>query len=106
MPPTINTLAEQKIEQQARLLAACPQPGCGAPRRRACYPLRYEANWNTQKGQIPVAHTGRLRLAMQHPDWEGVKPNLDLRPECQICATGDPIGHMRIAARQRLAERG
>lgn len=98
MPATINTEPEQIIEQQARLLAECNR--CGSPRGRACYPLRYEANPNTSLYSIPVCHTGRLRTAMNHPAWRGPKPNLDLRPECHICATGDPIGHTRAKVEQ------
>jgi hypothetical protein len=93
MPKPIAAPGEQEIEQQTRDLAGCPQ--CGARRGRACYPLRHEKTPN-RFAWSPAAHTGRLRLALQHPAWRGTRPNLDLRPECQICAVGQPLGlHMK-----------
>jgi len=101
MPAVISTPAEQWIEEQTRDLAVCPQ--CGARRGRACYPLGHEENSNNRNHFVPVAHTGRLRLAMQHPQWDGPKPVLDIQPDCPICTT-DPAGHIRARANQLIEE--
>ena len=101
MPAVISTPAEQWIEEQTRDLAECPQ--CGARRGRPCYPFAHEYNHNNRHHFIPVAHTGRLRLAMQHSLWHGPRPVLDIQPDCAICES-DPMGHQKMKA-SRARER-
>ena len=76
--------AEQDIELQMRRLAECPT--CTARVLRAC---------KSGLGTINVGHTGRMRVALTHPDWTGPRPLLDIQPGCPVCAT-DRIGHLKI----------
>lgn len=96
MPRPLSAPGEDEIEQQTRVLAGCPQ--CLARRGRACYPLSHEVGMY-RGAYTPGSHTGRLRVALQHPAWRGLRPKLDRQPDCQICAI-DPAGHTRA----RLAD--
>lgn len=104
MPQAIASPSEQYIEWQTRALADCPQ--CGALKPRACYALLSQGRGGPpEQTWMPASHTGRVRIAMTHPSWSARRPKLDIQPDCEVCATGDPVGHSRITLRQRLAAR-